>query len=178
MLNESDVTNGDWVRAADVLTNFSAIRSFISGDGLPRINADYWYNAFTRNVRGVIHFGPDSEGMPGYVHGGAISGVFDEAVGLLSWYLGLPVVTRELLVRFRQFVPINSTVQIKGHHGNAQGCHSIGSLRIPLRKSLESPKESLDHECFTVRKNAKRAAYAPVYEWHHALQTRPLVRRT
>jgi acyl-coenzyme A thioesterase PaaI-like protein len=115
MLNEPDTTNGEWIRAKDVLTGFSAIRSFISGDGLPRVQADYWYRARERKVRGVIHFGPDSEGMPGYVHGGAISGVFDEAVGLLSWYLGVPVVTRELVVRFRQFVPVNSTVRIEGH---------------------------------------------------------------
>lgn len=52
--------------------------------------------------------------MPGFVHGGAISGVFDEAVGLLSWYLGVPVATRELVVLYRQFIPINCTVQIEG----------------------------------------------------------------
>lgn len=115
MLNEPDVNNAKWVRAKDVLTDFSAIRSFISGDGLPRVQADYWYCARERKVRGVVQFGPASEGMPGFVHGGAISGVFDEAVGLLSWYLGVPVVTRELVVRFRQFVPVNSTVRIEGH---------------------------------------------------------------
>lgn len=52
--------------------------------------------------------------MPGFVHGGAISGVFDEAVGLLSWYLGVPVATRELVVRYRQFVPIDYTAVVEG----------------------------------------------------------------
>jgi hypothetical protein len=40
--------------------------------------------------------------------------VFDEALGLLSWYLGLPVATRELVVRFRSFVPVCSRVEIEG----------------------------------------------------------------
>lgn len=62
----------------------------------------------------MINLGPASEGMPGFVHGGAISGVFDEGVGLLSWYLGVPVVTRELVVRFRRFVPVNCCVHLEG----------------------------------------------------------------
>jgi len=115
MSNDSDIAGGGWVRAKEVLVDFSASHSFISGDGLPRVDAEYWYCAAERKVRGVVQFGSAAEGMPGFVHGGAISGIFDEAVGLLSWFLGVPVATRELLVRFRQFVPINSTVRIEGH---------------------------------------------------------------
>lgn len=103
-----------WVRARDVLLDFSAIRSFVSGDGESRVEADYRYCAATRQVRGLIRFGDGSEGMPGFVHGGAISGVFDEAIGLLSWYLGVPVATRELVVRYRQFAPVGCTVQVEG----------------------------------------------------------------
>lgn len=110
-----DANDGQgWVKAKDVLPSFTSVRSFVSGDGMPRIEADYRYCAAERRVRGRVRFGDASEGMPGFVHGGAISGVFDEAVGLLSWYLGLPVATRELVVRYRQFVPINSTVLVEG----------------------------------------------------------------
>jgi hypothetical protein len=104
-----------WVQAKEALPAFSAIRSFVSGDGLSRVKADYWYSATERRVRGVVTFGPGAEGIPGAVHGGAISGVFDEGVGLFFWHLGTPVVTRKLVVRYRQFIPINSTVELHGH---------------------------------------------------------------
>lgn len=103
-----------WVWAKEVLTEFSAMRSFVSGDGRQRILADYWYSATERRVHGVVTFGRQAEGMPGVVHGGAISGVFDEGVGLLSWYLGVPVATRELVVRYQQFIPIDCTVVLQG----------------------------------------------------------------
>jgi hypothetical protein len=115
MLNEEELRRGGWVKAKEVLTDFSTVRSFVSGDGLPRLAADYWYSATERKVRGLIQFGIGSEGMPGFVHGGAISGVFDEAVGLLSWYLGVPVATRELVVRYQTFVPVNCSVHLEGH---------------------------------------------------------------
>lgn len=169
MLNEPDITNGEWVRAKDVLTDFSAIRSFISGGGLPRVQADYWYCATERKVRGIIHFGPDSEGMPGYVHGGAISGVFDEAVGLLSWYLGVPVVTRELVVRFRQFVPVNSTVRIEGHllppeALMVQGGAVMTSLDGTVRATAQASFVELDPELVTAlaARNAERMLPTPV----------------
>jgi hypothetical protein len=74
-----------WVRAEDALPMFSEARSFVCGDGLPRVSASYWFCAAERRVRGEVAFGIGAEGMPGCVHGGAISGVFDEALGLLSW---------------------------------------------------------------------------------------------
>src|SRR5512142_271164 len=109
-----ETASGRWVRAKEVLVDFSTVRSFISGDGLPRVSADYRFCAAERKVRGIVEFGTRAEGMPGFVHGGAISGVFDEALGLLSWYLGVPVVTRELVVRYRTFIPVCCSVQIEG----------------------------------------------------------------
>jgi acyl-coenzyme A thioesterase THEM4 len=169
MLNEPDVAKGEWVRAKDVLTDFSAIRSFVSGDGLPRVEADYWYCATERRVRGIIHFGEDSEGMPGFVHGGAISGVFDEAVGLLSWYLGAPVATRELVVRFRQFVPINCTVHIEGHllppeSWMVQGTAVMKALDGTVHATVQASFVELDPELVTALavKNAERMLRTPV----------------
>jgi acyl-coenzyme A thioesterase PaaI-like protein len=163
MSNESAMTGGGWVKAKDVLTSFSAIRSFISGDGLPRVQADYWYCAAERKVRGVVQFGPASEGMPGLVHGGAISGVFDEAVGLLSWYLGVPVATRELVVRFRQFVPVNSTVRIEGHLAPlealmVQGSAVMTSLDGTVHATAQASFVELDPELVTAlaARNAER----------------------
>jgi hypothetical protein len=46
-----------WVRAEDALPMFSEVRSFVCGDGLPRISASYWFCAAERRVRGEITFG-------------------------------------------------------------------------------------------------------------------------
>jgi thioesterase superfamily protein 4 len=102
----------------------------VSGDGLPRVDADYWYSAVERKVHGVVTFGSGAEGMPGFVHGGAISGIFDEGVGLLSWYLGTPVATRELTIRYRQFIPINSTVELLGHLQPSDGLMVSGRAEL------------------------------------------------
>jgi acyl-coenzyme A thioesterase THEM4 len=140
-------TNCDpgWVKAKDVLPSFTAVRSFVSGDGLPRVEADYRYCAAERKVRGLVRFGSASEGMPGFVHGGAISGVFDEAVGLLSWYLGVPVATRELVVRYRQFVPINCTMQIDGQLLPAEAWMVEGSA---VMKALDGTIHATAHATF------------------------------
>ena len=100
---------------------FSEVRSFVCGDGLPRVSASYWFCAAKRRVRGEIAFGIGAEGMPGCVHGGAISGVFDEALGLLSWALGTPVVTRKLNVHFERFVPLDSVVTVEGQLREPEG---------------------------------------------------------
>lgn len=159
-----------WVKAHDVLPSFSSVRSFVSGDGLPRIKADYWYSAAQRRVQGLIHFGPGSEGMPGCVHGGAISGVFDEAVGLLSWYLGVPVATRELVVQFRQFVPLNSIVRLEGEllpvqdwivRGNASMRGRDGVLHATARGSFIELDPELVAEL--ARRNGQRRAPGPAY---------------
>ncbi len=134
-----------WVKAKDVLPNFTSVRSFISGDGLPRVEADYRYCAATRRVRGLVRFGDASEGMPGFVHGGAISGVFDEAIGLLSWYLGVPVATRELVVRYRQFVPINCTVQVEGQLLPPEAWMVQGSA---VMKALDGTLHATAHASF------------------------------
>ncbi len=110
-----------WVKAEDVLLTFSKVRSFVSGSGLPRVSANYWFCLAERRVRGEISFGVAAEGMPGCVHGGAISGVFDEALGLLSWAMGNPVVTRQLNVRFERFVPVDSVVTVEGQLAEPEG---------------------------------------------------------
>lgn len=40
------------------------------------------------HVHGELVFGADAEGLPGYVHGGALSAVCDEAMGMACWCEG------------------------------------------------------------------------------------------
>ena len=51
-----------------------------------------WRASSDATGQGVVHgdlaFGPDAEGLPGYVHGGALSAVCDEAMGMATWCEG------------------------------------------------------------------------------------------
>jgi acyl-coenzyme A thioesterase PaaI-like protein len=125
--------SSDWVRAIEVLPSFSEVRSFVSGDGPARVDAAYWFHAAERRVRASVVFGPRAEGLAGAVHGGAIAGVFDEGLGLLAWYLGTPVTTRELVVRYRQFVPLGSALVLEGGLAESDGWLVSGTavLRSP-----------------------------------------------
>lgn len=156
-----------WVSAEAVLPMFSEVRSFICGDGLPRVSASYWFCVAQRRVRGEIAFGKAAEGMPGCVHGGAISGVFDEALGLLSWAMGTPVVTRELNVRFERFVPVDSVVTLEGQLAEPEGWLVTGDAVMKdsnLREHATVNASFIELDPATVvelaERNARRARQA------------------
>lgn len=111
----------DWVRAQDVLARLCNSRSFVSGDGPDRVDAQYWFRASDRRVRGEVFFGKGAEGMPGYVHGAAIFGVLDEGLGLLPWYLGHAVVTAELRIRYLRPVRLGARSSLSGQVEPADG---------------------------------------------------------
>jgi uncharacterized protein (TIGR00369 family) len=52
------------------------------------VEAHYTWCAAERVVLGELHFGEDAEGLPGYVHGGALAAVADEAMGSACWAEG------------------------------------------------------------------------------------------
>lgn len=52
------------------------------------VQALYAWHAQVRAVHGQLQFDPDAEGLPGYVHGGALAAVLDEAMGMACWCEG------------------------------------------------------------------------------------------
>ena len=53
-------------------------------------------------VRGEVTLDRRQEGAPGYAHGGAVSTVLDDALGMLLFILRRPAVTAKLEVNFRR----------------------------------------------------------------------------
>jgi acyl-coenzyme A thioesterase PaaI-like protein len=53
-------------------------------------------------VRGSVTLARQHEGAPGYAHGGAVSTVLDDALGMLLFVLRKPAVTARLEVDFRR----------------------------------------------------------------------------
>src|SRR5919202_2783582 len=53
-------------------------------------------------VRGSVTLARRHEGAPGYAHGGAVSTILDDALGMLLFVLRRPAVTARLEVDFRR----------------------------------------------------------------------------
>ena len=154
-----------WVRAQEVLPTLSNVHSFVSGDGLPRIKPEYFFRASDRKVRGNLWFGPGAEGMPEYVHGAAIAGVLDEGLGLLAWYLGYRVATRDLSVQYHRFVPTHAHALIEGQledelgwlvRGRATLTDDAGEIYAVGKAAFVELKPAVVEEL--ARRNAARSA--------------------
>lgn len=52
------------------------------------VQTRYVWRARTREVHGELAFGAQAQGLPGYVHGGALSAILDEAMGMACWCEG------------------------------------------------------------------------------------------
>jgi acyl-coenzyme A thioesterase PaaI-like protein len=63
-------------------------------------------------VVGSATFDEHQEGAPGFVHGGAVATVLDDALGTIPIMLGQPSVTANLNVDYRAPVLLGTTVQI------------------------------------------------------------------
>ena len=71
------------------------------------------------------------EGAPGYVHGGAISTVLDDAIGTLLYVTKTPAVTAKLEVDFRSPAFIDHTYDVAAWIGGRDGrkLHLHGDVR-------------------------------------------------
>lgn len=82
--------------------------SFVSGDAAAtqRTRVEYLRNPDNDHLYANVWFGPQTEGPPGSVHGGAIAAVLDEAMGAVCWMNGHPVVAARITVNYRHLTPL------------------------------------------------------------------------
>jgi acyl-coenzyme A thioesterase PaaI-like protein len=57
---------------------------------------------------------PEHQGYPGYVHGGIVSSLLDEAMGWATYGKGIWALTGRLETRFRDIVPTNELLTVRG----------------------------------------------------------------
>jgi acyl-coenzyme A thioesterase PaaI-like protein len=83
-------------------------RSFVSGDAAAgeRTRVEYFRNPENDHLYAKVWFGPQSEGPPDSVHGGAIAAVLDEAMGAVCWMNGHPVVGARITINYRHLTPL------------------------------------------------------------------------
>jgi acyl-coenzyme A thioesterase PaaI-like protein len=56
---------------------------------------------------------PDHQGYPGYVHGGLVSTLLDEAIGWATYGKGIWALTGKLETRFKSIVPTGEPLQVR-----------------------------------------------------------------
>lgn len=68
-----------------------------------------------------VHLDERYQGAPGYVHGGIIATLLDEAMSKLNRPMGLLAMTRHMAVEYLRPVPIHAVLRVRGRHLRREG---------------------------------------------------------
>ena len=105
--------------------------------------------------RAVAEFTPPEhlQGFPGYVHGGGVATILDEAMGWAAYGQGIWAMTTRLTMRFRRSVRLGRPLRVSAWVTRDRGRF------LELRSELRSPDGTLlaDAEGVFVRVSGKRA---------------------
>lgn len=82
-------------------------------------------------IRGAFRLGPQYQGGAGFIHGGIIATVLDEAMGKVCRFRGVRAVTAELGIEYLKPVPVDADLQIEGYEieMNGRNIHIAGEIR-------------------------------------------------
>jgi uncharacterized protein (TIGR00369 family) len=85
----------------------------------------------TKRIRGAFKLGAEYQGGPGFIHGGIIATVLDEAMGKVSRFRGVRAVTAELVVEYLKPVPVDAPLLIEAYEVEKTGrnLHYVGEIR-------------------------------------------------
>jgi uncharacterized protein (TIGR00369 family) len=84
-----------------------------------------------RRIRGAFRLGAEYQGGAGFIHGGIIATVLDEAMGKVARFRGVPAVTAELVVEYLKPVPVDEDLVIEAYEveKNGRNLHQAGEIR-------------------------------------------------
>lgn len=74
---------------------------------------EYLRNPGNDHLYAAVWFGPETEGPPESVHGGAIAAVLDEAMGAVCWMNGHPVVGARITIQYLHMTPLGFSGQVE-----------------------------------------------------------------
>jgi acyl-coenzyme A thioesterase PaaI-like protein len=146
----------DW-EAFDAAALVGESLRFVSGepDG-ERYRVRYYKNS-AGELRARIWFGPETQGPPGHVHGGAMAAVFDEVLGLAAWTAGYPIVTGNLNVSFRNLLPIQHVATVVSTVESVNGRKVLVKGRLCSGDKVFAEAECL---CITIKEDRLNATSA------------------
>ncbi|XP_031564518.1 acyl-coenzyme A thioesterase THEM4-like [Actinia tenebrosa] len=127
--NEADASNGLWIKVPGKTPPLTGNRLFTRclWDQKGKLfEYSMFMNKREERLKGVVQFGPYTEGPKGYVHGGAISTVMDSIIGVCIHGSGYVSVTANLSVNFKKGVPIGTTALLEGRIDRVEGRKVFG----------------------------------------------------
>ena len=110
-------------------------RSFVSGAAASteRTRVSYFRDPANDHLHAKVWFGPQTEGPPESVHGGAIAAVLDEAMGAVCWMNGHPVVGARITINYLHMTPL-------GFAGHVESwIEQIERRKIFIKSRLSDP---------------------------------------
>ncbi len=78
-----------------------------------------------RRIVGRFQLGPEFQGGPGFIHGGIIATVLDEAMGKVCRFSDVRAVTAELNVQYLRPVRVGEEVRVEAFEESQNGKHLI-----------------------------------------------------
>lgn len=120
---------------------------FVSGEPDGNRFRVRYYRDEEQQLQARIWFGPETEGPPGSAHGGSVSAVLDEVLGLAAWAAGYPIVVGNLNVSFRNLLPLQKVVTVESRIISAQGRKVLVHGRIFCGEATYAEGECL---CITI----------------------------
>lgn len=120
---------------------------FVSGDPEgDRFRVRYFRDS-EQHLHARIWFGPETGGPPGHAHGGAVSAVMDEGLGLAAWAAGYPIVVGNLNISFRAMLPLEKVVTLESRVVSAEGRKVMVHGRLFCGNTVYAEGECL---CITI----------------------------
>jgi len=85
----------------------------------------------TERIRGAFKLGAEYQGGPGFIHGGIIATVLDEAMGKVCRFREVRAVTAELIVEYLKPVSVDAPLLIEAYEVEKTGrnLHFVGEIR-------------------------------------------------
>lgn len=113
-------------------------------------------------VRGEVTLDRRHEGAPGYAHGGAVSTILDDALGMLLFVLERPAVTARIEVDFRRPAFLERPFEVEAWVDRVDGrkLHLVGELRADGELVAEAHALFLEVDVEHFRRGARQAVEA------------------
>jgi len=116
----------------------------------------------TRRIRGAFKLGAEYQGGGGFIHGGIIALVLDEAMGKVNRFRGVRAVTAELTIEYIRPVPVDEDLVIEAHEVERDGrnLYYVGEIWNLAGKALARGKGrfvEIDPDKFKIERSAVSA---------------------
>ena len=109
---------------------------FVSEDRGDRIFSNYFWDGKDNSLNAKFWFGPEAQGPPAHVHGGAMAAVLDEMMGGACWGAGSQVLAAEINVKFRDKLPLQTRCIAKGEVVSVQGRRVLARAQLATAEGI------------------------------------------